>query len=144
MHQAAEAIFDLCLGLDGSITGEHGVGVEKRKFMARMYDSTELSAMYDVKQVFDPANRLNPGKVLPEVIQPAERVPARMPDESVWTPGDANEAAAGLRACTETGSAVAIGHAELAGDAALRLSTAALQGVRSLPPKISSSPWVRA
>ena len=135
VHQAAEAIFDLCLGLDGSITGEHGVGVEKRKFMARMYDSTELSAMYDVKQVFDPANRLNPGKVLPEVIQPAERVPARMPDESVWTPGDANEAAAGLRACTEAGRAVAIGHAVLAGDAALRLSTAALQGVRVFAPE---------
>ena len=67
VHQAAEAIFDLCLGLDGSITGEHGVGVEKRKFMAKMYDSTELSAMHDIKQVFDPANRLNPGKVLPEI-----------------------------------------------------------------------------
>ncbi len=50
-------------------------------------------------------------------------------------PGNANEAAAGLRACTEAGRAVAIGHAEIADDAALRLSTAALQGVRVFAPE---------
>jgi FAD/FMN-containing dehydrogenase len=51
---------------DGSITGEHGVGIEKRQHMPAMYSGAELAAMRDVKLAFDPDEVLNPGKVLPD------------------------------------------------------------------------------
>ncbi len=59
------AFMQLCADQDGSITGEHGVGSEKRQFMPLMYNADELAVMADIKQVFDPTNLLNPGKILP-------------------------------------------------------------------------------
>ena len=56
-----------CVSAGGSITGEHGVGIEKREFLPLMYNASELQAMRDVKEVFDPANILNPGKILSAV-----------------------------------------------------------------------------
>ncbi len=53
----------------GSLTGEHGVGIEKRDFMPLMHTAAELSAMRQVKQAFDPASMLNPGKVLPDTLR---------------------------------------------------------------------------
>ena len=65
--QRAEAcldeIFTLVLRLDGSLSGEHGVGREKRAFVAREIDPVTLQLMRDIKQVFDPKNILNPGKM---------------------------------------------------------------------------------
>ncbi len=55
----------LCADSSGSITGEHGVGSEKRAFMPLMYSPDELAVMAEIKQVFDPQNLLNPGKILP-------------------------------------------------------------------------------
>ncbi|MFL5806826.1 MAG: FAD-binding oxidoreductase [Roseiflexaceae bacterium] len=64
---AGHKIVELCIAYDGSITGEHGVGIEKRDMMPLMYSDAELDAMREIKQVFDPANLLNPGKILPPV-----------------------------------------------------------------------------
>jgi len=65
--QRAEAcldeIFTLVLRLNGTISGEHGVGREKRAFVAREIDPVTLQLMRDIKQVFDPNNILNPGKM---------------------------------------------------------------------------------
>jgi D-lactate dehydrogenase len=65
--QRAEAcldeIFTLVLRLDGTLSGEHGVGREKRAFVAREIDPVTLQLMRDIKQVFDPKNILNPGKM---------------------------------------------------------------------------------
>ncbi|RPI26647.1 MAG: FAD-binding oxidoreductase, partial [Acidobacteria bacterium] len=64
--QAAGAkVMEWCVAAGGSITGEHGVGIEKRSFLSLMYNTAELQAMRDVKEVFDPVNILNPGKILP-------------------------------------------------------------------------------
>ncbi len=67
--QAAEevsgAILDLCIGHGGSITGEHGVGIDKAKYMPRMYDEDDLDTMQLVRCAFDPDNLSNPGKVFP-------------------------------------------------------------------------------
>lgn len=60
-----EAVFDLVLSLGGTLSGEHGVGLEKRGFVARELDSTALRLMVDIKRCFDPAGILNPGKTLP-------------------------------------------------------------------------------
>jgi glycolate oxidase len=59
------AILRLCLRLGGSITGEHGVGAEKVAYMGEMFGEADLETMHRVRCAFDPARRLNPGKVFP-------------------------------------------------------------------------------
>jgi glycolate oxidase len=74
---AGEEILARCIAVGGSITGEHGVGMEKNEMMDRLFSPDSLNMMRSFKQLFDPDNRLNPGKVLPtgkgclEIRQPA-------------------------------------------------------------------------
>ena len=67
--QKAEAmgaeIMQRCIAVGGSITGEHGVGLEKRNFMPLMYSPADLEAMAMVKRVWNPNGLLNPGKIFP-------------------------------------------------------------------------------
>ncbi len=58
-------ILRLCVEVGGCLTGEHGVGVEKRDLMADQYDPADLEAQMRVKDVFDPDWLLNPAKVFP-------------------------------------------------------------------------------
>jgi glycolate oxidase len=62
---AGTEILDHCLSVGGSITGEHGVGMEKNEMMARQFRPETLEMMGAFKRLFDPENRLNPGKMLP-------------------------------------------------------------------------------
>lgn len=59
-------VFDLVLELDGSLSGEHGVGIEKRNYITKELGKTEISLMHQIKQVFDNNNILNPHKTLPD------------------------------------------------------------------------------
>jgi len=54
-----------CIAVGGSITGEHGVGLEKRDFMPLMYSPADLEAMAKLKRVWNPDGLLNPGKIFP-------------------------------------------------------------------------------
>ncbi len=65
-------ILRLCVAVGGVLTGEHGVGVEKRDLMSEMFSETDLAQQMRVKCAFDPAGRLNPGKVFPELHRCAE------------------------------------------------------------------------
>src|SRR5712691_4156537 len=65
VHNAGREMVELAVHKGGSLSGEHGVGIEKRQFMSLMYTDAELAAMWDIKQVFDSNNLLNPGKVFP-------------------------------------------------------------------------------
>ena len=56
---------DKCVELGGSVTGEHGIGVEKIDFMEKQFTKDDLDAMRALRQVFDPANRCNPHKMFP-------------------------------------------------------------------------------
>jgi glycolate oxidase len=58
-------ILDVCLEAGGSITGEHGVGVDKRKHMSKMFAPADLDAFQRLRCAFDPAGLANPGKVMP-------------------------------------------------------------------------------
>ncbi len=58
-------ILNRCIEMGGSITGEHGVGLEKQDFMPLMYTEDDLEAMMKVKCVFNPDQLLNPGKIFP-------------------------------------------------------------------------------
>ena len=65
VHQASAEIMEACVAAGGSITGEHGVGSDKRDYMPLVFDAATLDAMCAVRRVFDPLERANPGKVLP-------------------------------------------------------------------------------
>src|SRR6476469_5262610 len=58
-------IIDACLEAGGSITGEHGVGVDKKKHMPKMFGEEDLDAFQRLRCAFDPAGLANPGKVMP-------------------------------------------------------------------------------
>jgi glycolate oxidase len=74
---AGEEILEYCIAAGGTITGEHGVGMEKSELMAKQFTPESLEMMRKLKVLFDPDNRLNPGKMLPtgrgclEIRQPA-------------------------------------------------------------------------
>jgi len=61
-----DAVFDLVLSLEGSLSGEHGIGWVKRDFVGRELDATSLQLMAAIKRRFDPDNILNPGVGMPD------------------------------------------------------------------------------
>lgn len=65
-------ILELCVQKGGTITGEHGVGVEKLDSMCAQFDSDELELFHALKHAFDPAGLLNPGKAIPTLHRCAE------------------------------------------------------------------------
>ena len=66
-------ILKLCVEAGGCLTGEHGVGIEKRDLMNVQYDDTDMEAQMRIKDVFDPAWLLNPAKVFPLGLSAARR-----------------------------------------------------------------------
>jgi glycolate oxidase len=64
-ERVSGAILDLCIEHGGSITGEHGVGVDKSRYMPRMFGPDDLDTMQLVRCAFDPAGLCNPGKIFP-------------------------------------------------------------------------------
>jgi glycolate oxidase len=62
---ASGEILDECLACGGSVTGEHGIGVEKIAFMHKMFTPDDLDVMARLRQAFNPTGRLSPQKVLP-------------------------------------------------------------------------------
>ena len=65
-------ILDLSVAMGGTVTGEHGVGVEKLSSMCVQFSPAEREQMFAVKRAFDPAGLLNPGKVIPTLVRCAE------------------------------------------------------------------------
>ncbi len=64
-EELSGAILDECISHGGSITGEHGVGVDKSKYMPRMFGADDLDTMQLLRCAFDPAGLCNPGKIFP-------------------------------------------------------------------------------
>jgi len=64
-ERCLDAVFSLVIELEGTLSGEHGVGLEKRDFIHREIDPVTLRLMRDIKRQFDPNGILNPGKSLP-------------------------------------------------------------------------------
>ncbi|WP_182870162.1 FAD-binding oxidoreductase [Rhodopirellula sp. JC639] len=67
----AGKILNLCVQMGGSITGEHGVGMEKRDFLPKMYDPPTMELMHRLRAAFDPKTIANPGKMFPGAEAPA-------------------------------------------------------------------------
>jgi len=79
---ASDEILNACIDMGGSVTGEHGVGIEKVRHMERMFAPADLEAMLDVRAVFNPKGLCNPGKIFPspggcvELQRPRRAAPA--------------------------------------------------------------------
>jgi glycolate oxidase len=65
VDQASGEIMAVCIAAGGTITGEHGIGLDKLRYMPLIFDGDALAAMRAVRRVFDPDERVNPGKVIP-------------------------------------------------------------------------------
>lgn len=65
-EKAAEEIFRLVLKMEGTISGEHGIGITKQPFLAMELSERSIQIQKEIKKVFDPFNILNPGKIFPE------------------------------------------------------------------------------
>ncbi len=79
--EAGAATLRACIELGGSITGEHGVGLEKKAYIGLLFSETDLEAMTRVRRVFDPDGRFNPAKLFPSPVSCGEvgRQPANIP-----------------------------------------------------------------
>ena len=65
VHAAMREIMAVCVAAGGTITGEHGIGLDKLDYMSLIFSEDSLAAMCRLREVFDPARRANPGKVVP-------------------------------------------------------------------------------
>ena len=65
VHEAMRKIMKLCVDAGGSVTGEHGIGLDKLEYMPLIFPEDTLSAMCKLRDAFDPDRRANPGKVVP-------------------------------------------------------------------------------
>ena len=65
VHEAMRDVMLACIEAGGTITGEHGVGLDKLAYMDELFSPDSLAAMCDLRQVFDPEKRSNPAKVVP-------------------------------------------------------------------------------
>ncbi len=80
-EELASRILRLCIRLGGSITGEHGVGIEKRNYMPELFNETDLDVMQRVRLAMDPLELANRGKMFPGGTAPALRLHGMHPLE---------------------------------------------------------------
>jgi D-lactate dehydrogenase (cytochrome) len=141
VHEAGRRMAQLFVSMGGTITGEHGVGIEKRDFMPLMHSADELDAMREIKTLFDPHDLLNPDKVFPregEEAREREGEDARAQSvvhEARVAPATAAEAAEVIRACAAAGRRLRIEGGGTKSDGAVEaegvLSTEALCGIET-------------
>ena len=59
-------LFEMAVSLGGVISGEHGIGLEKQRFLSKAIDPAAIEIMKQIKKILDPNNILNPGKIWAE------------------------------------------------------------------------------
>ena len=87
VEKAGWEIMQACVDLGGTISGEHGIGLEKREAMRMVFSETDLEEQRRLKRAFDPNNVLNPGKVIPPSLK-AENTETSIPDCGISDNGD--------------------------------------------------------
>ena len=80
-EELAGKIIRMCIRMGGSITGEHGVGLEKRAYLKEMFSSVDIGTMERVRGQIDPSLISNPGKMIPGGEAPALRLQGLHPLE---------------------------------------------------------------
>ena len=84
VRRAGDAILDVCIAAGGVLSGEHGIGLEKRDAMAMTFSPEDLRAQACVREAFDPEGRMNPGKVLPQGSRCGETLGGAPPPDGAW------------------------------------------------------------
>lgn len=79
VHKAGWDIMEICADLEGTISGEHGIGHEKQEAMKMVFSGHDLNIQQDVKLSLDPSNLMNPGKVIPVPPEGQKRLPDSEP-----------------------------------------------------------------
>ena len=97
VHEAIRDVMHACVELGGTISGEHGIGTEKLEFMPLLFTPAELAAMARVKEVFDPDNLMNPGKVVSQEDLPQSVSTPPKPSATTTTSVDAERIRRDLR-----------------------------------------------
>ncbi|MFB3119353.1 MAG: FAD-binding oxidoreductase [Stenotrophomonas maltophilia] len=69
--EAAAELMEYCAEVGGTLSGEHGIGLEKKEFMPLVFTDDDMAAMRQVRDAFAPENRLNPGKIFPDGTPPS-------------------------------------------------------------------------
>ena len=82
VHAAGSDLLQLCVDVGGSLSGEHGIGLEKRDYMSLVYSAVDLDAQARLREAFDPDGLMNPDKVLPAGSRCFDF--GRPPPEGVW------------------------------------------------------------
>jgi glycolate oxidase len=85
VHEAGTEILRTCIDAGGVLSGEHGVGVEKRDLMPLLFTPDDLDAQARLRDAFDPDGVANPEKVLPRGSRCGELPPAARVPEGMWT-----------------------------------------------------------
>ncbi len=140
VHAAGREMVQCSVEMDGSLTGEHGVGIEKREFMTIMHTPAELQAMEDVKSVFDPSHILNPGKVLPAIaLTSSERQQVNNDGfhaDALLAPKSAEEAAQTLLALSQVHRQAYISNdSQKTCESMTRITTSAMSGIQRYAPE---------
>jgi glycolate oxidase len=86
VEKAGEEMLRACIEAGGTLSGEHGIGLEKNAFMPWIFSPDDLDAMHRVKDAFDPDGILNPGKIFPDPQAGEPRLVARsgVASEARW------------------------------------------------------------
>jgi FAD/FMN-containing dehydrogenase len=87
VHAAGAEILKTCVEAGGVISGEHGIGTEKREYMGLLFSESDLDAMRRLQSVFDPEGVCNPGKVFPSTHSRLEADPRSRDDDRAPPPG---------------------------------------------------------
>ena len=82
----ASELMEYCVEMGGSLSGEHGIGLEKKQFMPLVYTEQDMATMKLVRDSFAPSNLLNPGKIFPdgEEFEPAMQSTPRQVDPGMY------------------------------------------------------------
>jgi len=142
VHEAGWEIMRACVALGGTISGEHGIGLEKMEAMRMVFTDDDIEAQRSLQEAFDPARILNPGKIFPDTAQPfSSPVPSafgRAEDALTSVErrlaGEVREAFSAGRALLPVGSGSLAAAGNLLARPATPLPTAALEGIIEIDP----------
>ena len=124
VHEAGWEIMQACVALGGTISGEHGIGLEKMEAMRMVFSDADIDAQRSLQEAFDPARVLNPGKMFPDTTRPFA-----FKDQAAWARADDALSAIEKRMAAE------VKHAFAADRALLPLGGGSLSGAGNRPTR---------
>ena len=141
VHAAGWEIMQACVDLGGTISGEHGIGVEKLEAMRLVFSDDDIDAQRTLQDAFDPTHVLNPGKMFPDTSKPFARngrpdraAPDRLTEAEQAIAATVQQAADAGQALLPLGSGSLCGFGNLAATPLTPLATERLDGLVDLDP----------